>query len=1248
MGSRPDVPGYLGQVVNDAGVAVGTCFQIQPGVLATAWHVLNDIGAGTVGADVAVAALAGDTSVPATVHAVDEAHDLAVLTCDMPLPGSVPGLVASSSVQPATKVTVTGVSQFPNATPFRYTSVVGVWQGGALRVDDVALGQVTATGLAKGMSGGPVRRIDDGRVVGLVSARYNSATIWLQGTVWVARVEDLLPLLAGVAEVQLTDAGPRGAPLDVTLSVSDTTVRLLGPGVDVQAAHGGIRPGLANALHDVRRERARQGRLPVRADTTTRQTASGIVSLRRAGELMAASFLPLAISEKLGGLLRRAEQTTVAVRLAVDAPRFTALPWEALPDPVTGEPLALHQLVSMFRVGVTHGPTALPGPLRIVVAIASPVDGGPVLDYEAELSAVLDAVQTARQVAADVRIVPFATTQAIREALDGGGVHVLHLSAHGAPGMLVLEDQDGRARQVDAQTLLAEAVPPGAMPPVIALAACYTDVAGQEQQASFAAGLAACGAAAVIGTQTSVTDHYATRFFARVYAQLAGAAAPDVIAAVAEARRAVQRDLARSTQPIDQALAQLDEWSVVTVLAGGPQVPVIGPATTQRGPSPSSSAASWTMVSHDASGLLARPVGQFVGRRDEQRRLPLLLQQHRFAGVVLHGIGGVGKTTLAAEMVRRVRQRSAGWRVVTCTGPLSVDGILVEIAQMLRRDLLRRQVFDGPQAVAVQVLARMDLPWRDRLLLLREDVLNTMPVLLVLDNFEDNLVPRPDGTGWQITDPALADLLTAWVASSGGSRLLVTSRYPFALSTEADDRLHRHHVGPMTFAETRKLVWSLPNLDRYAIDVQALERIWRVVGGHPRSLEYLDALLAAGAGRFPDITRRLDAAVRAKLGARQAAGWLARGRTLDAALADVVILAADDVLLDEHLTRLAPHPGAIQLLAGISVYREPVDITALYFQVGSPDDTARFEPDRAAIQRHIMELLDRYGLTIRELSTATSETGPLARADREQLIELITASQQPPAPPIRPPNNLEDLLDQLLHGSLIARTEHGRVVMHRWTATELHRHWRDDSRQQPSLVDEAHRAAAAYWQWRVDVWPQDRVADIHDLEEARHHLLVAGDIDPANSVTEAICMQLDTWGAWDRETSLIHDTLRWLPSDHVRRPAYYHELGILAQLRGDYAEAERRYQQSLTIFERLGDQAGLARGYHQLGMLAQLRGDYAEAERRYQQSLTIKEQLGNQAGLAGSYHQLGRLAQLRGDYAEAERRYQQSLTISEQ
>jgi hypothetical protein len=167
---------------------------------------------------------------------------------------------------------------------------------------------------------------------------------------------------------------------------------------------------------------------------------------------------------------------------------LTQLPWKALPDPVDGTPLALHRLVTLYRKASAAAPVRpLPGPLRIVVAIAAlSTGGGGVLDYERELRAVLAAVRGAQAGDAQVQIVRFATTSAIRQALAGGDVHVLHVSSHGGPGVLHLEAEDGSGRMVTARQFLDESVPPGCMPPVVALAACYTDAPAGSDAPSFA------------------------------------------------------------------------------------------------------------------------------------------------------------------------------------------------------------------------------------------------------------------------------------------------------------------------------------------------------------------------------------------------------------------------------------------------------------------------------------------------------------------------------------------------------------------------------------------------------------------------------------------------------------------------------------------------------------------------------------------------------------------------------------------
>jgi tetratricopeptide (TPR) repeat protein len=1198
----PDVrvPGYLGRVLGGGGGPAGTCFQVASGVLVTAWHVLDDIGAAAENAAVRIDPLAGGAAFDAAVARMDPLRDLAVLTSAASLPAMAGLLTATDQIPLRVKVTVTGhaVPDDPGHV-YRFLDAPGEWAGGTTRDDAVPLGRMTSSAVVPGMSGGPVIRDSDGAVAGVVSGRYNSTDGWLAGTVWVARTEDLAMLLDGIAEVTMRQP-PLAGPVDLLLTVTDDRVRLNGPGIDAAADHGGVRPGLAEAVHEMRRSRGRVS-LPVRSETQT-QVPAGEGTLGRAARLLGESFLPEPVLGRLERVLAAAERAHQPVRLGLTVPpELAGLPWEALPSPDGRGPLGLHPLVSVYRKTDAAVGRVLPRPLRIVVAIAAPDSGGgPVLDYERELRNVLAAVRAARQDAADVRVVPFATVSAIRAELDRGPAHVLHITGHGSPGTLALENDDGTARPVTADEFVDLAVPPGQMPPVVTLSACYTDAAGSQGGASFAARLCQRGAAAVIATETSITDRYATRLLARVYGALAQADDPDVVAALAGARRQVQTGLETSPDRRDSELAGLGEWAAVTVLATAGSVPILDPDST----APPAQQPTRPRI----AGLAGREDWYFVGRRPEQRRWPADLTGDSAAGIVICGIGGTGKTTLAAEITGRVRDREPGRVLVSLAGPLTLEGLFGEVVATIRRALLV-QGQGGGMIQALDVAGRADLPWRDRLGVLREYVLDRVPVLLLLDNFEDNL--RPDGAaGFAVRDEILADLLAAWAADPGRSRLLVTCRYRFTLPGGAERALSFRQLGALSRAETMKLAWSLPALDK--LDEAQLEQVWRLAGGHPRSLEYLDALLSGGQARYPDVTERLAAAITGRLSGDDRGQWLAARTGLDAALAETVALAADDVLLDDLLARLAEVAGAADLLLGVSVYREPVDRNAVLFQAGQPNPDAEDVPDRAAASRQITSILAAAGITVDESFKLTNVPGHV----RAQLAPHLAELNRPPVPPFRPAPGLNEQITACQAATLLTVTGHDeqpRFSVHRWTATELAGR---AARQPGSRLAAAHRQAAAYWQWRVRVWPQDEAADVHDLLEARHHLLQAGDTEDAGEVSESAISQLHTWGAWDQEASLIHDTLARLPADSPRRGAWIHQLGALAQDRGDYDEAARQYQRALEIFGRLGDQDGLTRTYHGLAMVAQDRGDYDEASRQYQRSLDISERLGDQSGMA--------------------------------
>jgi AAA domain, putative AbiEii toxin, Type IV TA system/AAA domain/Trypsin-like peptidase domain len=200
------VPLYLGRVLDRIGEPIGTCFQVAPGVLVTAWSLLGSVGVTTVDAGLWLDSLAGGERFRASVARVDQLHDLAVLTSDATLPTSAAALVATDRVALRTAVSVTGHSMVDDsAHRYRFLEAAGEWAGGSVRDDVLAVGRMIASGVVPGMSGAPVIRDSDSSVVGMVTGRYNSPDGWLADSVWVARTEDMAPLLADLAPAVLEE-----------------------------------------------------------------------------------------------------------------------------------------------------------------------------------------------------------------------------------------------------------------------------------------------------------------------------------------------------------------------------------------------------------------------------------------------------------------------------------------------------------------------------------------------------------------------------------------------------------------------------------------------------------------------------------------------------------------------------------------------------------------------------------------------------------------------------------------------------------------------------------------------------------------------------------------------------------------------------------------------------------------------------------------------------------------------------------
>jgi tetratricopeptide (TPR) repeat protein len=107
----------------------------------------------------------------------------------------------------------------------------------------------------------------------------------------------------------------------------------------------------------------------------------------------------------------------------------------------------------------------------------------------------------------------------------------------------------------------------------------------------------------------------------------------------------------------------------------------------------------------------------------------------------------------------------------------------------------------------------------------------------------------------------------------------------------------------------------------------------------------------------------------------------------------------------------------------------------------------------------------------------------------------------------------------------------------------------------------------------------------------------------------------------------------------------YHQLGVVEVEIGDVITAERLFRQAIAINEKLGLQAAAAMNYHELGIIADRAGDLSDAEQWYVKSLQIKERIGDLSGTANSYHQLGIIAQRSHDFVAAREWHHRSRNI---
>src|SRR6266545_2962035 len=204
---------------------------------------------------------------------------------------------------------------------------------------------------------------------------------------------------------------------------------------------------------------------------------------------------------------------------------------------------------------------------------------------------------------------------------------------------------------------------------------------------------------------------------------------------------------------------------------------------------------------------LAVPIGLLPDKvRGREKLLRSLARRRGLA--VLAGMGGLGKSTVAAELARRVRDRSVWW--VSATDPSSVTGGVVTIARGLganRADLeaLVKGAGDAPDRLWA-LLERAPEPW-----------------LLVFDNAD-----QPDVLAVRGTSVTAG---TGWLRNPDRGLVLVTSRDTDCASWGRHARVHQ--LSRLSDADAARVLLDLAPQAGSAADAESLGRR---LGGLPLAL----------------------------------------------------------------------------------------------------------------------------------------------------------------------------------------------------------------------------------------------------------------------------------------------------------------------------------------------------------------------------------------------------------------------------